>query len=327
MAINNVEWLNNNMHRNYPLKDDCSAISSTGMYMPTSFLVDMNISISDTGDDSANLRFFLSRIINTGINAKVVISYQSPAGLFFECLISEDIPLSLTASDSIEDRLFNLVPTSTIPDEYIDVFNTAKANLIVGTCSDIYISGGMEFDYDTAVISPMTINIVSINKTSTIDSVTFLDYNGNEIGTVTDDFVIQAGNGIDISIDYSGEFPVVSIHRVEDSSTSIMSVDDIVNAVKTSLGNPITSINGVTPINGNVTILGQSCTTITSGAGSISISNPCSQPCCTGNEAENNAAINTLNDYATRLIQYFESMSTIVTSLQSRLSALIAYRK
>lgn len=330
MAINNIEWLNNNMHRNYPLVDDCSATSTTGMYLPTSFITDMNIIAHDTGDLSVAERFFVSSILNTGLFIRVLISYNPPSGIPFECLMSEDIPSDIVASYSMLDKVFNLMPTASIPTEYTNKFKNLKASITIGTCEDIINMGNMVFDYESSIISPMAISVIAEDIQNAIDSITFMDKSGNIIGTVTDDFIIKAEDGISIAIDYSGEMPVVSFRRSETDAyinAEYKSVDDIVSAVKASIGDPILTINGTSPKNGNIVINGEACTTVTTGMASISISNTCSQPCCSSTSDSADAAIETLRDYCNRIINYFESMSGTINGIQSRIAALIAYRK
>ena len=41
---NSLEWLNSNMHRNYPIVDNTVVEANTpGVYLPSSFLVDLQL--------------------------------------------------------------------------------------------------------------------------------------------------------------------------------------------------------------------------------------------------------------------------------------------
>ena len=332
MATNNLEWLNNNMHRNYPLNDDCSALSTAGTYLPSTLLVDMNISIYSTKDTNIESRLFLSSLIVTGGYVKLIVSYKTNSSSF-ECLISEDIPIDIETSWEITDKLFRLTPAADIPEQYADILALTKATVVIGSCADIAMIGGMEFSYEDAMLSPMVVNVISspYEYEHGIDSIDLLNSSGVTIGKLESSFILQAGAGVDILVDDSGDMPIVTVVRKEFDDSSYndpLSVEDIVEAVYKDLGNPIRSINGVIPDeHGNISIIGKTCTNIEEGTAYLSISNSCSQPCCQKTDSDIAEAVDTLSSYASRLVQYFESMSTVISSLQSRLSALIAYRK
>lgn len=312
--------------------DDCSATSTSDIYLPTSFIVDMNITVPNNGEVEIEQRFFVSRVTQYGSMIKVVISYQPVNGKAFDCLISEDIPTDITASFAVTDRMFSLFPSPMIPADYEDM-NKIKAYLVIGTCVDIISTNDLTFTYEASMLSPMAVNIVIYDTSDEyIDSVTIKDGAGNTIKKLTEDFIISAGEGINIRVDESGVLPAVIIERdnsVDDNDTDTpLSVDDVVNMVLAEIGTPITSINGVTPAsNGNITISGKSCTEVTTGTAAIYISNPCAVPCCPESTTSVAPALTMLQDASTRLLQYFESMNVTINSMQSRLAALIAYRK
>ena len=71
--INSLEWLNENLSRNYPI------VGTGASPLPTSFLVDIQLVIPYTeGVDTS--KFFISRVSRTGDSFQVTIGY----------LISED---------------------------------------------------------------------------------------------------------------------------------------------------------------------------------------------------------------------------------------------
>lgn len=60
-----------------------------------------------------------------------------------------------------------------------------------------------------------------------------------------------------------------------------VSIDTAIAKLRQLLGTPIVSINGVKPdAQGNFTLTGMDCTNVQQREGAISISNPCSKPCC-----------------------------------------------
>jgi hypothetical protein len=288
----------------------------------------MNITVPNNNDTNIAERFFLHKVIQYGASIRIIVAYKSATSGTFECLLSEDIPANITASDSMTDKVYNLLPSATIPDEYASM-HRIKASITIGTCVDIINNKDLTFEYDTTIISPMAVNVVIPISEEFIDSVTIRDANDKDIAVIKDDFVIKAGAGIRMYVDWTGTMPTLVIERVGDADNNKAStVEEAVDQIKTSLGTPITSINGVVPsANGNIAIVGKTCTEVTTGTSSLYISNPCATPCCPETATELGTSIVMLQNAANRLLQYFETINTTITSMQSRLAALIAYRK
>ena len=72
----NLEWLNHNSQRNYPLADDASGYDSTGTFqIPDDFLVQLDIPIHSAMDmDPA--KFFIRQIVAASTGYSIIVSYQ-----------------------------------------------------------------------------------------------------------------------------------------------------------------------------------------------------------------------------------------------------------
>lgn len=328
MVSNAVEWLNNNMHRNYPISDNCIVKSTSGAYLPSSFLTDASILIADYVEAGAEARFFISSVVCSGDYLTVHISYQPDAAntTSFECAVSEQIPLSTRATANIdEERTFRLTATpDTIPAGYEGLL-TLTGSLIVGTCIDIYGLGLYAFTFDTAAL----LSTCVFRMGSGVRSVTFVDASENST-TFTDDFTIRAGDGIEFEFDTAAN--IIEIRRTktaEELAATVTDIESAVTAIYSAIGNPVRSINNALPDpdTGNITMTGADCTSVLAVTNGLTFKNPCAKPCCTGeNSSEVTAALQSLSDARDRLLQYYEGMSRNINEMQSRLASLIASR-
>lgn len=334
MSFNALEWLEKNMACNYPIADDCSCVATSGAVLPSSFLADLHITTPPTGDANADSRFFISDILRTGDSFQVIVSYMMPNNEAFAFMKSAAIPTSVRAGSPVDSRTFNLLPLSSIPESYSQL-RDATGSLIVGTCVDMTESGGYKFHYlynsapNTAILSTLITQTLSSFR-----KVTFINSDGGSF-EFTDNFTLQAGDGIEFStsstVNPSGTTDVtLTILRVPnqaEQAATYKTAAQVIAAVKAALGNIVTSINGVTPVNGNISLVGGDCVSVNSDEHSLVLSNPCSKPCCSEVDTSDvkDALINleSAKDVLTGLLN---SINTQLIGMQARLSSLIAAR-
>ena len=116
---NSLEWLNSNMHRNYPLVDSMVVQATNESYLPSSFLVDMQLVVPYVeGLDPAG--FFISSIVRNATSFQVTIGYMTETGSDvqqgFDCAVSAAIPLDLIVSSNYNDSS-HIIPISAITTE------------------------------------------------------------------------------------------------------------------------------------------------------------------------------------------------------------------
>lgn len=334
MNYNALEWLNQNMHSNYPIVDSCVVKSTTGEYLPSSLIVDLSLVMAPLPDTDAYSRFFISAIERAESTIRIAISYKPPGGDAFVCAVSGAIPLALRAGSSIEEKTFMLVPSgTTIPEAYKQLLGITGM-LVIGTCLDIQNKGSYYMDYaDATILSTRIIQIPA-----GLQSVTVKNSEDDTLDVFTDNFIIRAGDGIELEVIDSllpGSSDVVKtlvITRVptkEESLASYQTVGDVTAAVEEALGPPIKKINGISPDSaGNVNIIGADCTDVTGTPAGLTISNPCSKPCCGESSTQDIAtAIHAYEDITNRLVNYYEAIANNVNAMQSRLASLIASRR
>ena len=329
----NLEWINGNMHRNYPIVDGAVPKAVSNEYLPASFLVDIQLIVPYVaGLDSS--KFFVASIVRQPSALQVTIGYMIDlaSGRGFDCAVSGSIPLNTQFAGTSQPYEVELAaitavnPTSPdssythgIPSGY-EALRNIRGRIYIGSCVDMLSIGELSFVYAASALVPQCIFIES--PTTAVSSVRFLDGYGTD-RTFTDDITIRAGEGVIIDID--GQ---TVTFRMDPAVVSAAAAEKLAEVA----GNAIKTINGQHPDGeGNFTIRGLDCTLLETppNSNSISISNPCAKPCCDSggtDTAEIQAALEGLEQAKTWLNDYYTDLATKVNTMQARLSSLIASR-
>lgn len=334
MRIRNaLEWYDQNMHTDYPLvggegsSDDVvgraswSDSGSFSVYLPKSFIVDIQINAPAVDGDSTASRFFISRVYRAGDSLFVEVSYYT-GGDSIACALSSAIDGNLRNTNSVEDRTVNLGALPVELTQY-NALSRLTGKLVIGSCVDMQTFGDMTFSYEASAIISARVNTFS----SSDSTVVVVDDNGVE-HKLTDEFTIQPGDGISLAVSDN----TLYIERVlteEEKSRTFTSVDSVVAAVLKAVGNPIYNINGISPDDkGTFYIRGGDCVSVSGNGTGLTLSNTCAKPCCTEEQTvtELGSSLVTLNAAIERLTQYYNTLTTNVGAMQARLSSLIASR-
>lgn len=330
-----MEWLDGNMHRNYPIADSCTCTSNSGIVLPSTFLVDMDITVPVSSNGSTD-KFFISAVLRHGDSFTVEISYHGASGDIL-CARSNPVSIALRNTDPIEGGTGQqAVPSRVIALNSVAVDDTdykwleaLTGSLIVGSCIDMQNIGNLTFPYmsgNTGVTHILSVRVHTLP--AGISSITAVD-SANGSTVIRDNLVIQAGDGVDFNVyrDWQSGTMVLEIFRRNAGEGGIPynSIDDVVNAVLSQIGQPVTRINGVAPDDdGNFSIQGDDCTAVEVNGHGVFVRNPCAKPCCgdtTPSDAQ--AAIDTLEAGMARLQEYYTAMSNNVNLLQAKLASLI----
>lgn len=334
-SISALEWCDANMHNKYPIADDATTLSVTGIYLPSSFLVDMQIILPGMDNEDAADRLFISAIEKHGDLLDVFLSYHTGTSEGdILCAAIDNIPLSLRNTSNLADRTFSIRPVAMSSSK----LSMLSGRAIIGSCIDMGWVGRLEFSYEATKLLSLRVYVVN----TSFQHITVCDSLGVR-HTISDNFILEAGDGIDINVEYgtldgddsSAQVPVITISKsgvqrevsVDGTDqTTLGSVDDVVNTILQKLGNPVRYINSI-PANddGEITIQGDDCTQIAgSSAHVLTISNPCAKPCCTdASVADVRASLDMMNEAQTRLLSYYFALSDNINSMQARLASLI----
>lgn len=105
-------------------------------------------------------------------------------------------------------------------------------------------------------------------------------------------------------------------------------IEELIAANQPDTSEYIKSINGVQPVDGNITIKGLDCVQINAVGNALTISNPCAKPCCKIQDSIQNiqATIDLLQQEHKILRDYFVNMSTNINYMQTNLTTIAATR-
>ena len=331
-----LEWLNSNMHRNYPLVDSMVVESTSNIFLPSSFLVDLQLVVPYVeGLDPA--RFFISSIVRNATSFQVTIGYMTApldgrARQGFDCAVSAAIPADLVLVDGYDDN-DHVIPISAIttaatntsgsyqygiPEAYA-AMRGMRGLLYIGTCADMSNISALDFLYENSAIMQTCVFVES--KSESLESLRLVDTYGTD-AKFTDDVTLILRDGIKTIINGS----TVTLQMDPDYIN-----DKLNDLLGSAIGSAIKTINGLGPdATGNFRIDGLDCTNIEASGNGIGISNPCAQPCCDqggADTAEISTALADLTAAKDVLNNYYSDLATKVNLLQARLSSLIASRK
>ena len=283
----NLEWLNHNSQRAYPLAEDATKADTTGVFeLPDDFIVGLYLPVHGTATVNPEKFFVRSlAIFATGYN--VAIAYDDDA-TSPTLVASANIP----KNTHVENTSYALTGTNE--------FDDSIGKLVIGSLAAVDLVGEAQyyFDYDDGkldsdVIRPMIRGISSI----------VLINGSEESAKLYGDIELQAGANIRLTpIIIDGRDPIIQI----DAITGEGLVEECVCEDEPPEGPGIQRINGVPPTSGgDFTLLGDDCLTILPIIHGLQLKDMCSDPCC--GCAELDAIVNDLEQFgeAARTLQNF----------------------
>ena len=325
------EYLNWNMHRQFPLADASTGVDQAGMLLPTSFLVALSMEVPavPTNEESPTEqiqadKFFISAISRTGSVLSIDISYRTESDTDILCGRVPAVPL--TAAYASTYTIYPLPVTDTD-----DLLKSALGQLTgyvqIGTCDDLEATGSYTFAADAAYIDSTCVHVYDNTGLTSIS----VDLGGGTVYTFTQNFIIRAGDGIQLAVDEDQDsgMQVLVINRQKTAGESQYgTVQDLIDAVTAKFGTPIKTINSAHPTTaGDITIVGKDCLSVATVEHGLIFNNPCSKPCCSDTDYQDAyEALKSLEDAKTRLLNYYETLSTNINAMQARLSSLLAAR-
>lgn len=295
-GIINVEFLNQNSQRAYPLSDEAGKLDVTGTFtLPDSFLVELYFPVH-AGVDVEPEKFFLRRVgvFATGFN--IVLAYDD----------GTSTP-PLVASANIPRSAFSANESFALPGA--GGFTDSVGKVVIGSLDEIdrQPSGVFTFDFDggrldTDVIRPQIRGLQSITLVN----------NSEKSDPIAGDVELIAGNNIRLTpVVVSGQDPQIVISAIEGEGLNEDCICD------EELAPPIRTLNGVPPdTSGNFTLLGNDCINIQPIANGLSLDDVCSAPCCGCEELE------AVNSQIARFGDGFVTLQTFVNRLAREVSAM-----
>lgn len=290
-GLRNVEWLNHNSARRYPLAVDATCTDLSGSFqLPNDFIVELNLRVRWDVNYLPN-RFFISSIST------------SADSIVFDIAFSGDDVLrvgrvSIAVPSHQENKSYSITT--------FDTFADSKGFVTIGELGNLlrqpagrFIFSLPDTRFDEDVITPQLRAVTAIQVANGDDTTTELT------GVVR----LTAGVGTRLrSIVAPGGPTQVFIDSI--GSEGLRSPCDCGD----TSGEPIRSVNGISAP--NIELIGSECLAVSASESILTLINSCSQPCCGPREAE------VLTQQLELLQSQFPSLNAFVAQLLARVAQL-----
>ena len=299
----NLEWLNHNSQRRYPLADDAEAKDDTGAFrLPDNFLVELDLPVH-AGLNSGPAGFFVRSVSSYAGGYGLTIGYQPADGSDPVNVASALIP----RQGFTRNQVFALGGIG----DYADTVG----KLVIGRLDDIdeQPPGFWEFTLATARLDPDAVRPIIRG----VSSVVCVNGDQRSEPLYGDIELVAGGNMQLVPIVQAGQDPIIRFNAISGEGT----VDECVCEGDTAQTEPIKKVNGVTPTNtGDFNVVGSDCIQIVSIPNGIRIVDTCAQPCCGCTELERitqdlerlNEQVLAVDSFADRLSNAVDTMSLTV---------------
>lgn len=284
--MNNLDFLNLNTLRNYPIKDDLSRVSLDGVFtIPNDLIADLSVS----SPGNSTLRLYISKLINASTHVYIEVSIYNA-----DVIGSFNIPAGTASETDIY-----LVASATRPG--------SQGILTVGSMDTISLLPSGEYAFD--ITATELLMRVYTPSTTGVNFVSFQDSNSNTT-TLTGDVVIQGESNLQFRIPTGSQ--TVFIDAGENLG---------LNKSCDAPGVPIKSINGVPPDSvGNFNLIPSDCISIDTAEYGLVLSNTCGKPCLGCNDISTlttrlialESDLLTIRDYVNNLQGLITQLTTLV---------------
>lgn len=256
----NIEWLDHNAARSYPLTRDATVRDNTDEFeLPPDFLVALYLGVPLAADIEPS-RFFLRTIDVSGVGISLVVGYDDDGDVL------DAAGASIARSSFTRNQVFGL--------SGIGQFYDLAGHLVIGSLSglDAQPVGRFTFDVEGGRLEPDCIRPV-------LRGVGGLRIqSGSDLSApIYGDVVLVEGPNVRLT--QSGNQITVSAVSGENLNTPCDCDDEA------TLGQSILTVNGLGPdTSGNFPLIGSECLEIVPVAGGLQLIDRCSKPCCGCNE-------------------------------------------
>jgi hypothetical protein len=263
----NLELLNHNAQRSYPLTDDSTKVDTTGSFtIPDDFLVGMDIPVSPAMDMETG-KFLIRQLGLFASGIQIIVAYDNGTDLV-------DVGTALIPSSGVtRNTVFALGG--------IEPFDDINGKVVIGKLSTIQEqpTGLFNFTLANARIEPQAIRPmirgISAMKVS------------NASGTLSErlygDIELVAGSNIQLSTVSNVTETKIIISALNGEGTIV----DCICEGEAADAPAIKTINGIGPTtDGNFNFVGDDCITFTGITSGLKVTDSCCTPCCGCEELE-----------------------------------------
>lgn len=257
----NIEWLNHNSQRNYPLADDATGLDDSGSFrLPEDFLVYLYLPVH-AGMNVDPARFFIKHVGAYETGFSIVVGYQPAVG------DAVNVATALVARQThTRNRSYALGG--------VEPYDDTAGKAVIGRLDSIdeQPAGFWTFTLEATRLDPDAVR----PQIRGVSSVTLVNGSSRSV-PIRGHIDMIAGTNVRLTPVLTDGLNAIRI----DAVTGEGLVEDCVCEGDAALGEPIKTINGVQPdANGNVNIVSGDCVQVGQIQNGISIADVCSRPCC-----------------------------------------------
>lgn len=293
----NVDWLNQNALRNYPLIDGASRVASSGAELPNALIVDLNVPVPLGSVEPGDL--FVQRVY--GFHAGVVITLAS----------AKNPGVSLMTATVFIDQheLFKSYPMVGS-----SALEGATGRITIGSLEAL--AGASLSLYDFTTVPDNTRLVVSATR-PLLRGIQGIRVAGQDIvsGVVT----FAAGSNVSLGTASNLDGTNTLYISAQTGSATTTTTDEECGCASTQEPDlpPIRSINGVFPdANGNFSLSALDCTELRAVSNGIVINDRCTEPCCGCEQLES------IRDGLQAVENTYNALQEAAEQLRSRLDNL-----
>lgn len=304
----NLQWLNHNSQRSYPLTERATKTDTTGtIRLPDSFIVALYLPVH-AGLNISPEKFYVKSVLLSSTGYNITIGYDNAA---LTTQANPDVAaVNIARSAYQSNRAYALAG--------IDQFSDTIGHVVIGRLDEVdALPPGLYYfnpdggALETDAIRPMIRGITRLRVSSAGDTSDYL------YGDVT----LVAGTNMRIAIQNNGDAdPVITFNAISGLNLNTDCVCEVAATAEC-----IRCINGVCSDDGNFTFNQGDCVEVNATSGGLTFTDVCATPCCGCEELDAlstqidrfSDGVNTLQGFVTRLSAEVTQMSLVV--LGSRL--------
>lgn len=257
----NLEWLNHNSQRSYPLAEDATKVDTTRTFtLPNDFILGLYFPVH-AGLDVDVEQFFIYSVSVFATGYNISIGYFDPT----------TNTVTIVASAVISQSAH--VPNTSYALPGVYPFDDSVGKIVIGVLDSINLqpAGQFLFGYaggklDSDAVRPMIRGIQSIRILN----------NGELSVPITGHVILSAGSNFQLALaQITGQPTQITFSAID--GTDLTGTCDCEGTVT----GPIKTINGIGPTpTGNFALVGSQCLDITPISNGLQFNDTCSSPCC-----------------------------------------------